>query len=71
MIFVPLLPVNDIQPIWNKICVNLQKRMISPPEYTKVLLGYVVIYVKIYDNISEYTLVLRGPGVPRYHLAQM
>ena len=25
------VPVNDIQPIWNKIYVNLQKRMPPPP----------------------------------------
>ena len=24
------VPVNDVQPIWNKICINLQKRMLSP-----------------------------------------
>ena len=41
------VPVNDVQPIWNKICINLQKRMLSP-QSTKVLLGYVVMYVKIY-----------------------
>ena len=41
------VPFNDIQPIWNKICINLQKRILSP-QSTKVLLGYVVMYAKIY-----------------------
>ena len=40
------VPFNDIQPIWNKICINLQKRIHSP-QSTKVLLGYVVMYAKI------------------------
>ena len=27
------VPFNDIQPIWNKICINLQKTNTFPPEY--------------------------------------
>ena len=41
------VPVNDVQPIWNKICINLQKRMLSP-QSTKVLLGYVVVTVQLH-----------------------
>ena len=54
------VPVNDVQPIWNKICINLQKRMLSP-QSTKVPLGSNVDF-NIHDNISELskTLVLWG-----------
>ena len=46
-----VVPVNDIQPIWNKICINLQKRMLSPRS-NKVPLGSNVDF-NIRDNISE------------------
>ena len=45
------VPFNDIQPIWNKICINLQKRILSP-QSTKVPLGSNVDF-SIHDNISE------------------
>ena len=45
------VPFNDIQPIWNKICINLQKRILSP-QSTKVPLGSNVNF-NIHDNISE------------------
>ena len=46
------VPVNDFQPIWNKICINLQKRMLPPPPSTKVPLGSDVDF-NINDNISK------------------
>ena len=44
------VPFNDIQPIWNKICINLQKRILSP-QSTKVPFGSNVDF-SIHDNIS-------------------
>ena len=55
------VPVNDVQPIWNKIRINLQKRMLSP-QSTKVLLGYVVMYVKIYIWAKWDLVTLGGIG---------
>ena len=46
------VPFNDIQPIWNKICINLQKRILSP-QSTKVPLGsnvdfsIIMVYAKL------------------------
>ena len=45
------VPFNDMQPIWNEICTNLQKRMLSS-QSTKVPLGSNVDF-NIHDNISE------------------
>ena len=52
------VPFNDIQPIWNKICINLQKRILSP-QSTKVPLGSNVDF-SIHDNISELDLGTLG-----------
>ena len=57
------VPFNDIQPIWNKICINLQKRMLSPRS-TKVPLGSNVDF-NILDNISEWDLGTPG-GIGPY-----
>ena len=57
------VPINDFQPILYKICVNLQKRMLSLRS-TKVPLGSNLDF-NILDNISEWDLGTPG-GIGPY-----